>query len=87
VRGGEGLGGAAPRRPAELQTGKGVKVMLSLQSLSQWFFVPPREEGQGLVEYGLVISFVAMLIIGSLVSLRGQVIVAFSSIVSGLNAH
>ena len=43
-----------------------------------------REEGQGLVEYGLIISFVAILIIASLVAMKEQLMTAYSNIVTGM---
>ena len=43
-----------------------------------------REEGQGLVEYALIIALVAILIIGVLMLLKDQVSGTFSAIVSGL---
>ena len=58
--------------------------MLYLWLLAQ-SFIPRREEGQGLVEYALIIALVAVLIIAALIALRGQVETTFSSIVSGLH--
>ena len=43
-----------------------------------------RQEGQGLVEYALIIALVAILIIAALVAMRGQISGTFSSISSGL---
>lgn len=47
-------------------------------------FMPRREEGQGLVEYALIIALVAILIILALVALKDQISTTFSTIVSGL---
>ena len=44
----------------------------------------PREEGQGLVEYALILVLVAIVVIAILVILGGQVSNVFSSVVSGL---
>ena len=53
-----------------------------------WFlarsFVPRREEGQGLVEYALILVLVAILIIAALLALKEQVSSTFSTIISGL---
>lgn len=46
--------------------------------------MPRREEGQGLVEYALIIALVAIMIILALVALRQQISETFSTIVSGL---
>ncbi len=43
-----------------------------------------REEGQGLVEYALIIVLIAVMLIGALVALRGQISTVFSRISSGL---
>jgi pilus assembly protein Flp/PilA len=57
--------------------------MLYLWLLAQ-SFVARREEGQGLVEYALIIALVAILIIAALLALKDQVSSTFSTIVSGL---
>ena len=57
--------------------------MLYLWLLAQ-SFIPRREEGQGLVEYALIIALVAILIIAALILLKDQVSTTFSSIISGL---
>lgn len=44
----------------------------------------PREEGQGLVEYALILVLVAIVVIVILTLLGGQVSNVFSQIVSGL---
>ena len=43
-----------------------------------------REEGQGLVEYALIIALVAVLLTAALTALRGGVSNTFSSITSSL---
>ncbi|MHB1007171.1 MAG: Flp family type IVb pilin [Chloroflexota bacterium] len=43
-----------------------------------------RQEGQGLVEYALIIALVAILIIAALIALKGQISSTFSNISSGL---
>ena len=44
----------------------------------------PREEGQGLVEYALILVLIAIVVIAILTLLGGQVSTVFSQIVSGL---
>jgi pilus assembly protein Flp/PilA len=43
-----------------------------------------KEEGQALTEYGLIIALVAVLLVGSLIALKGQLIPVFENIVNGL---
>jgi pilus assembly protein Flp/PilA len=43
-----------------------------------------REEGQGLVEYALILVLIAIVVIGILTLLGGQVSTVFSQINSGL---
>jgi len=43
-----------------------------------------REEGQGLVEYALIIALVAVLLIVALVALKDQISTTFSNIEVGL---
>jgi len=44
----------------------------------------PREEGQGLVEYALILVLVAIVVIAILTLLGTQVSIVFSQITSGL---
>ncbi len=44
----------------------------------------PREEGQGLVEYALILVLIAIVVIIILTTLGGQVSAIFSQIASGL---
>jgi pilus assembly protein Flp/PilA len=44
----------------------------------------PREEGQGLVEYGLILVFVAIVIIAILTVLGPQIANVFSRITNGM---
>ena len=44
-----------------------------------------REEGQGLVEYALILVLIAIVVIGVLTMLGGKVSTVFSKINSGLN--
>ncbi len=44
----------------------------------------PREEGQGLVEYGLILVFVAIVVIAVLTILGPQIANVFSRITSGM---
>jgi pilus assembly protein Flp/PilA len=45
----------------------------------------PREEGQGLVEYALILVLIAIVVIVLLTALGGQVQTVFSRITSGLS--
>ncbi len=44
----------------------------------------PREEGQGLVEYGLILVFVAIVVIAVLTVLGPQIANVFSRITNGM---
>ena len=44
------------------------------------FFECPREEGQGLVEYALIIALIAILLLGALALVRGGIGDVFNSI-------
>ncbi len=44
----------------------------------------PREEGQGLVEYGLILVFVAIVVIAILTVLGPQIANVFSRITNGM---
>jgi len=46
----------------------------------------PREEGQGLVEYALILVLVAIVVIAILMILGPQIGNVFSRVTSGLNA-
>lgn len=43
-----------------------------------------RREGQGLVEYALIIALVAVLLVGALILLKNQISGTFSSIIGSL---
>ena len=43
-----------------------------------------REEGQGLVEYALIIALVAVLLVGGLTALKGGISSTFTSITGSL---
>ncbi len=45
------------------------------------------ERGQGMTEYGLIIALVAVLLIGSLVALKGTIASIFDSVTAGLTAQ
>lgn len=49
--------------------------------------IPQREEGQGLVEYALLLVLVAIVIIAVLTLLGSQVMVVFAKITAGLNGQ
>ena len=44
----------------------------------------PREEGQGLVEYALILVLIAIVVIAILTLLGGQISTVFSNITEGL---
>ena len=46
--------------------------------------LPRDEEGQGLIEYALIISVIAIAVIGSMVFLRNQLLNTFSMIGNNL---
>jgi pilus assembly protein Flp/PilA len=46
-----------------------------------------KEEGQGLVEYALILVLIAIVVIGILTFLGGQVSAVFSEISSGMNTE
>ena len=48
-------------------------------------FLAREEQGQGLVEYALILVLIAIVVIGILSELGGKVSQVFSSINSGLN--
>lgn len=43
-----------------------------------------REEGQGMVEYGLVVGLVALAVVGAVIALGGQLDTLFDAITGGL---
>ena len=47
--------------------------------------VESREEGQGLVEYALIIALVAILLVAALTGLKGGISNTFNTITSNLN--
>jgi pilus assembly protein Flp/PilA len=49
--------------------------------------IPKREEGQGLVEYALLLVLVAVIIIAILTVLGSQVMVVFARVMAGLNGQ
>lgn len=48
--------------------------------------VETREEGQGLVEYALIIALVAILLVGALGLLKGGISNTFNTITANLNS-
>lgn len=42
------------------------------------------EEGQGMTEYGLIIGLVAVVLIGVIVAMRGQISSLFQSVTGGI---
>lgn len=76
----------ARRVSAAPNSGKEVNGTMYLWLLAQSYLaMPRRQEGQGLVEYALIIVLVAVLIIVALLALKNQVSGTFSTIVSGLS--
>lgn len=49
-----------------------------------WLSFRESEEGQGLVEYALIIALVAILLVGALTLLQGQLSTVFSNITGSL---
>jgi pilus assembly protein Flp/PilA len=49
--------------------------------------IPEREEGQGLVEYALLLVLVAVVIIGILTILGSSVMVVYARVIGGLNGQ
>lgn len=49
--------------------------------------IPKREEGQGLVEYALILVLVAVIIIAILTILGSQVMIVFAKVTAGLNGQ
>jgi pilus assembly protein Flp/PilA len=49
-----------------------------------WNSLKESKKGQGMVEYGLIIGFIAVVVIGLLVTLGGQVKAFFQTIVTSL---
>lgn len=49
--------------------------------------IPKREEGQGLVEYALLLVLVAIIIIGILTILGSSVMVVYARVIGGLNGQ
>ena len=58
--------------------------MLMDKLFSLWIKVQNRERGQGLVEYALIIALVAILLVGALGLLKGQLSGVFSNISGSL---
>lgn len=52
--------------------------------LELWVSFQNRERGQGLVEYALIIALVAILLVGALTALKGQLSTVFSNISGNL---
>lgn len=44
------------------------------------------EDGQGMVEYGLLAALIAVAVIGTIVLMRGQLINVFNNIKNGLSS-
>lgn len=49
------------------------------------FFLPEREQGQGLVEYALILALVAVVVLGILYLLGPQINLAYAKVLAGLN--
>lgn len=57
---------------------------LSERIIETWLAFRESEEGQGLVEYALIIALVAILLVGALTLLQGQLSGVFSNISTSL---
>jgi pilus assembly protein Flp/PilA len=61
-------------------------IVTQLVSLLKVYFPTlDREEGQGMVEYALIIALVAVLLVGGLVALRGGIGDTFTDIFNALS--
>lgn len=49
--------------------------------------IPKKEEGQGLVEYALLLVLVAVIVIAILAVLGSQIVVVFAQVTAGLNGQ
>jgi pilus assembly protein Flp/PilA len=58
--------------------------MVVAQLLADWLRELRGEAGQGMVEYGLIIALIAVVVIGVLTALGGQVNTMFCKVVTGL---
>lgn len=47
--------------------------------------IPEREQGQGLVEYALLLALIALIVLAILTLLGAQVVLAFARVAGGLN--
>jgi pilus assembly protein Flp/PilA len=57
---------------------------LYVRAMSKLAEIRNQEEGQGLVEYALIIALVAVLLVGALAGLRGGIEGTFSDITGSL---
>lgn len=55
-----------------------------IRMLDTWAAFRESEEGQGLVEYALIIALVAILLVAALTALSGQLTAVFSNISGSL---
>ena len=58
--------------------------VLKVSLVLQWLKQHMREDGQGLVEYALIIALVAILLVAALTTLQGQISTVFSTISADL---
>lgn len=58
--------------------------MMNLWMLWEAYTARNREEGQGLVEYALIIALIAIMLIAALGLLSGQIQTTFATIQAGL---
>ena len=49
-------------------------------------YLPEKAEGQGLVEYALIIALISVALVGALVALRGGIQDVFTDIVNSFNS-
>jgi pilus assembly protein Flp/PilA len=58
--------------------------MVVAQALTNWITGLRGEDGQGMVEYGLIIALIAVVVIGVLTALGTQVGTMFCNVLKGL---
>ncbi len=61
-------------------------VALMVAKLATWMAGLRSEDGQGMVEYGLIIALIAVVVIGAVTALGTQIKTEFCNIVTGLGA-
>ena len=58
--------------------------MLALYLIDRFRFISRRQEGQAMAEYGIILALIAAVVIGTLVTLGGDILTAFQKITAAL---